>query len=63
VITSKKVTGWPEYTVDISGWKAGNEVAADAFKLDIPAGAKKLTPDQVRELDDIPALFKAKGAK
>jgi hypothetical protein len=63
VITSKKVTGWPQYTLDIRGWKAGGEVGPDAFKLEIPPGAQKLAPGQVPDLDDIPGLFKAKGAK
>ena len=63
VITSKKVAGWPQYTLDIWGWKAGTEVASDAFKLDIPTGAKQLMPGQVAELNEIPAHFSAKGAK
>jgi hypothetical protein len=63
VITSKKVTGWPQYTLDITAWKAGTEVASDGFKLDVSADAKKLSADQVPDLDDIPSLFKAKGAK
>jgi hypothetical protein len=63
VITSKKVKGSPEYTLDIRAWKAGGEVASDGFKLEVPADAKKLTPEQIPDLDDIPALFKAKGAK
>ena len=64
VITSKKVTGWPQYTLDIWAWKTGTEVASDSFKLEIPAGAKKLAPDQVPELNDIPGLFSVvKGAK
>ena len=63
VITSKKVRGSPEYTLDIRAWKAGGEVASDAFKLGIPPGAQKLTPGQIPDLDEIPSLFKAKGAK
>jgi hypothetical protein len=63
VITSKKVTGSPQYTLDITGWQAGTEVASDAFKLEIPADAKKLRADQVPDLDDVPGLFKAKGVK
>src|SRR5215470_5168942 len=43
VITSKKVAGWPQYTLDIWAWKTGVEVASDGFKLEIPASAKKLT--------------------
>src|SRR5215510_12490576 len=63
VITSKKVTGWPQYTLDTWGWKTGTEVASDAFKLEIPASAKQLMPSQVPELNEIPAQFSAKGAK
>ena len=63
VITSKKVTGQPQYTLDIWAWKTDAQVASDSFKLEIPASAKKLTPDQVPELNDIPAIFTAKGAK
>jgi hypothetical protein len=63
VITSKKVTGYPQYTVDISAFKAGTEVASDGFKPVIPASARKLTPDEVPELSDIPALFTAVGVK
>jgi len=63
VITSKNVKGSPQYTLDITAWKAGAEVASDGFKLEVPADAKKLTANQVPDLDDIPGIFKAKGAK
>ena len=63
VITSKKVTGWPQYTLDIWAWKTGAEVVSDGFKLALPAGAKQLMPGQVPELNEIPAHFAAKGAK
>ena len=52
VITSKKVTGWPQYTIDIWAWKTGGEVTSDDFKLEIPTGAKQLTPGEVAELKD-----------
>src|SRR5437762_140440 len=63
LITSKKVTGWPQYTLDITAWKAGAEVASDGFKMEIPPGAKKLMPGEVPDLDEIPSIFAAKGAK
>jgi hypothetical protein len=62
-ITSRKVTGAPEYRLDIRDWKTGAQVAADPFKLGIPAGARKLTPEKIQELGDIPGIFKAAGAK
>jgi hypothetical protein len=38
VITSKNVTGWPQYTLDVTAWKVGTEVASDDFEPKIPAG-------------------------
>ena len=63
VITSKKVTGWPQYTLDITGWKRAPRSHPMDFKLDIPSGAKKLTADQVPDLNEIPGIFTPKGAK
>jgi hypothetical protein len=53
------VTGAPEYRLDIRGWKTGAQVGADPFKLSIPAGAQKPTPEKVQELSDIPGIFRA----
>jgi hypothetical protein len=63
IITSKKVTGAPQYTLDITAWKTGAEVAPDAFKLAIPPGAKKLMPSEIPDLNEIPGIFAIKGAK
>ena len=63
VITSKKVPGWPQYTLDITGWKSGSEVGSDSFKLDIPTGANRLAPDEIPDLNEIPGIFKAEAAK
>jgi hypothetical protein len=61
VITSNKVAGTPTYSLDIWSWKTGAKVPADPFRLTIPAGAQKLTPEKVQELGDIPGIFKATG--
>jgi len=63
VITSKKVPGWPQYTLDITAWKSGADVASDSFKSDVPAGAKRLTPDEIPDLNEIPGIFKAEVTK
>ena len=63
VITSKKVVGWPQYTLDIWAWKTGSEVASDSFKLEIPADAKKLAPSEVPEMNEIPGIFTPAGAQ
>ena len=57
VVTSTQVNGAPQYTVDLRGWKAGSEVASDRFTLNVPAGAKKLNPGDLRDFDELPAIF------
>ena len=57
VITSSKTSGSPEYTIDISGWKSGADVAFDAFKAQIPAGAKKVSPGDLPDFDELPSIF------
>jgi hypothetical protein len=63
VITSKKTVGGPQYTIDVRAWKTGAEVASDDFKAEIPAGAKKVAPTEVGDLDELPTLFSPQGAK
>jgi hypothetical protein len=62
VITSK-TAGGPQYTIDVRTWKTGTEVASDDFKAEIPAGAKKLTPTEVADFDELPSIFSPEGAK
>jgi len=54
VITTKTVNGAPQYTLRVKGWKTGVEPAPDAFAFVPPAGAKKLSPDALIELDELP---------
>ena len=63
VITSKKVTGWPQYSIDVRAWKTGAEVAPDDFSVAIPAGAKKMNPKDIPNSDELPSLFVVKGVK
>jgi hypothetical protein len=61
VITSSKVEGWPQYTIDISNWKAGPAVAADAFSFNAPADFKKVKAEDLVDTDELPAIFRAKS--
>ena len=63
VITSLNVAGSPEYVLDVRGWKTGSEVATDSFKLAIPQDAKKMNPDDVPDLNEIPGIFSREGGK
>ena len=61
VITSKTVTGAPQYTVRIKDLKT-DALAADAFTFKPPAGAKKVELSALDDVDEIPRGV-PKGAK
>ena len=66
VITSKAVTGAPQYTLRIKDWKMDVQVAADTFAFKPPADARKVEFTALREIDEIPpgrALVQASGAR
>jgi hypothetical protein len=54
VITSKTLNNAPQYTLRVKSWKTGVQPAQDAFAFVPPAGAKKLSPDALIELDELP---------
>jgi hypothetical protein len=54
VITSKTVNGAPQYTLRIKSWKPDVAPAPDAFAFVVPAGARKLDPEALGELDELP---------
>ena len=62
VITTTKITGQPQYTVDVRTWKAGTEVSADSFTLAV-SDAKKLNPTDLPNFDELSGAFAVKGAK
>ena len=62
-VTSIKIKGSPQYTVDVWDWKTGKDVASDDFTLAIPQGAKEVKPDDVSDADELPAIFAVKGAQ
>jgi hypothetical protein len=63
VITSKAVTGGPQYTLRIKGWKTDAQLSADAFVFKPPADAKKVDVKALSELDEIPAGIVPGGKK
>jgi hypothetical protein len=60
VITSSKVAGAPSYTIDVTDWKAGAEVASDSFSVTIPANAKQMNPADLPDFDEMAGIFKVK---
>jgi hypothetical protein len=62
VITSKTMANGPQYSVQISNWKAGDEVAARDFTFKAPAGASQVEIGDLKGTADVPEIFvKAKG--
>jgi hypothetical protein len=54
VITSKTLNSAPQYTLRVKDWKTGVRLAPNAFAFVPPTGAKKLSPDALIELDELP---------
>ena len=54
VITSKTLNNAPQYTLRVKTWKTGVQPAPEAFAFTPPAGAKKLDPEALIDLDELP---------
>lgn len=55
VITSKAVTGAPQYTLVIRDWKTDVAFEPSDFALSPPADAKKLPIGEITDMDEVPA--------
>jgi hypothetical protein len=55
VVTSKHVVQAPQYTLDISDWKSGSEVAASDFSFTPPGSAKKVDIGELADIDELPS--------
>ena len=63
VITSKTMAAAPQYTVRIRSWKTDVTPAPGAFTFVPPSGAKKLPPDALVDLDELPQGLPLGGAQ
>jgi hypothetical protein len=61
VITSKDIPLSPQYSIQISDWKTGADVAADDFGFKNPTEAKKVDVKDLKGMSPLPDHFK-KGA-
>jgi hypothetical protein len=61
-ITSRMMAMAPSYTVQISNWKAGKDVAADDFQLKT-GDAKEVNIEEMRGLDDLAGLLEEGNAQ
>jgi hypothetical protein len=55
VITSKALTGAPQYTLRIKEWKTDAQVADNAFMFNPSASEKKLDFNELALIDEVPA--------
>jgi hypothetical protein len=55
VITSRAVTGGPQYTLRIKEWRANPQVAPDIFTFKAPEGTRKIDFGELKDIDEVPA--------
>jgi hypothetical protein len=55
VITSKHVGQAPQYTLEIRDFRSGPDVPNVSYKIDMPAGARKVDLSELQFLDELPA--------
>ncbi|MFZ0611986.1 MAG: DUF2092 domain-containing protein, partial [Desulfobacterales bacterium] len=63
VITSKRISGEPQYTVQTRNWKTGVEVAATDFRFKNSTKADKVELKNLKGTDDLPNHFMKGDAK
>jgi hypothetical protein len=63
VITSRDVDQGPQYSVQISNWKSGGDVASDDFAFKNDVGAKKVDLKDLGDIDDVPSHFSMGAAQ
>ena len=63
VITSKLVTGGPQYSYRIRDWKTSDKASADDFRFRNPTKAKKVDLKDLPVLEDLPKHFVSGGTK
>jgi len=63
VITSKRINGGPQYTIQTRDWKTGDEVAATDFSFKNPTKAVQVELKDLKGTDDLPDHFMKGDAK
>lgn len=63
VITTKSVTGSPQYSLVIREWKTDQAPVADTFEFKTPQGAKQVKVEDLADVDELPAGVVKQGDK
>lgn len=60
VITSKRLTDGPQYSIQITNWKTGGDVAKSDYRFAAPAGARRVDVNELSKLKgmgELPSNF------
>lgn len=63
VVTSKEVDQAPQYSIQLSNWKAGSDVMADDFGFPNLANSAKVELTELTDIDELPESFRKGGAQ
>jgi len=63
VITSKLISNGPQYSIQISNWKTGDEVTASDFSFKNPTNAEKVELEALKGEGDLPGHFELGESK
>ncbi|PAQ06553.1 DUF2092 domain-containing protein [Mesorhizobium temperatum] len=63
VITSKGVDQGPQYSVQISGWKTGDQAVPGDFAFKAPTDSKKVDVKELTDTDELPSEFAIGGGQ
>jgi hypothetical protein len=55
VVTSKTVTGQPQYSIQINDWQTNAPVTESSFAFIPPPGAAKVAAADLKQMDEVPA--------
>ena len=56
VIATRDVTNGPQYSIQLRNWKTGGDVAAVDFDFKAPAGARKISLDELKAMKNMAEL-------
>jgi hypothetical protein len=62
IFTSKKVAGSPQYQIDVSNFRTGDQVSIVDFNFAPPQGAQLVQPWQLKSFDELPDFYKPQEA-
>jgi hypothetical protein len=63
VVTSKLMAGSPQYSVDITDWKAGDQASIADFHFENTTNAKEMALDELPDLDELSGIYAVGGTK